>query len=260
VTYCPLCNTALVFDRRLDGATLDFGTTGRLRHSDLVMYDRQTETWWQQATGEAIVGTLAGKQLARVDAQLVAWRDARADFPTALVLSRDTGFDRPYGRNPYVRYDGDGASPIRAFFSRKADARLPAMERVVTIDRADLSVAYPFRRLQQARVVNDLVGPDPVVIFWTPGAASAVDAGEFGQGRDVGAVGVFNRRVGSEVLAFEPSGPASFRDLSTGTTWNLFGQGVAGPLKGRQLQPVAHGTHFWFAWAAFRPDTRLADR
>src|SRR5919108_343953 len=105
VTYCPLCNTALVFDRRVDGMLLDFGTTGRLRYSDLVMYDRQTESWWQQATGEAIVGKFAGRKLEQVNAPLVSWGTFKRSSPNGLVLSRETGFDRPYGDNPYVRYD-----------------------------------------------------------------------------------------------------------------------------------------------------------
>ena len=103
VTYCPLCNTALVFARRHGERTLDFGTTGRLRHSDLIMYDRQTETWWQQATGEAIVGTLAGETLERYPAQTTSWRTFRETHPDGQVLSRETGYDRPYGKNPYVR-------------------------------------------------------------------------------------------------------------------------------------------------------------
>ena len=105
VTYCPLCNTALVFRREHGGRILDFGTTGRVRHSDLVMYDRQTESWWQQATGEAIVGELAGERLEAYPARTASWREFRESHPQGEVLSRETGFDRPYGRNPYVGYD-----------------------------------------------------------------------------------------------------------------------------------------------------------
>jgi len=115
VTYCPLCNTALAFDRRLDGEILDFGTTGRLRHSDLVMYDRQTESWWQQATGEGIVGRHAGRRLGFLSAPLVSWRQFQTAYPRGRVLSRETGFDRPYGSNPYVRYDDPGGSPRANF-------------------------------------------------------------------------------------------------------------------------------------------------
>jgi len=258
VTYCPLCNTALVFDRRVDGKLLDFGTTGRLRHSDLVMYDRQTETWWQQATGEAIVGTMTGTRLVPLQAQMVAWRDAKAEHPNAVVLSRETGFHRPYGQNPYTGYDGANKGPFKAFFQGEPDRRLPAMERVVTIDRQDVSVAYPFSRLERIRVVNDTTGAQPIAVFWAAGAASAVDAAIFGEGRDVGEVGVFDRRLGADTLTFEPAGERDFRDTASGSTWNLFGHAVAGPRKGDQLAPVAHGNHFWFAWAAFRPNARLA--
>ncbi|MGH2403427.1 MAG: DUF3179 domain-containing (seleno)protein, partial [bacterium] len=99
VTFCPLCNTAIAFDRRLDGRVLDFGTTGMLRFSDLVMYDRQTESWWQQITGEAIVGVLTGKQLKFLPAQIVAWETFARTFPAGKVLSRNTGHVRPYGQN-----------------------------------------------------------------------------------------------------------------------------------------------------------------
>lgn len=260
VTYCPLCNTALVFDRRLDGRLLDFGTTGRLRHSDLVMYDRQTESWWQQATGEAIVGSLAGQRLIPVEAHLVAWSMARRYYPDAMVLSRETGYQRPYGHNPYLRYDGEKQQPLRAFFSRKPDPRLPAMERVVTLDLAGAAVAYPFSRLRREAVIQDSAGGEPVVIFWAAGTASAVDADEFGRGRDVGAVGVFDPRIDGQRLDFEPTSDGRFRDRSSGTVWNLFGQAESGPLAGQTLRPIAHGNHFWFAWAAFRPEARLALR
>jgi hypothetical protein len=258
VTYCPLCNTALVFDRRVDGRLLDFGTTGWLRYSDLVMYDRQTETWWQQATGEAIVGELVGKRLTAVEAQLLAWSEARAQYPDALVLSRATGYERPYGRNPYLRYDGEGREPFGAFFSRTPDRRLPAMERVVAIELAGTAVAYPFSRLRRELVVQDAVGGERVVVFWAPGTASAVDSSAFGQGRDVGAVGVFEARIGDQVLRFEPTGDGRFRDTGSGSIWNLVGRAVSGPFAGRRFRPIPHGTHFWFAWAAFRPETRLA--
>ncbi len=257
VTFCPLCNTALVFDRRLNGRVLDFGTTGHLRHSDLVMYDRQTETWWQQASGEGIIGQLTGQSLHRVNSQMVAWREARRNFPTARVLSRETGYRREYGRNPYVRYDNPGQSPIAAFFSRKPDPRLRAMERVVALESQKVPVAYPFTRLAKERVIQDTHDGVPVVIFWKKGTASALDASEIDQGRDVGAVGVFERRLDGKTLVFTATKDGRFRD-ATGSLWNLFGEAEAGPAKGRRLTPVPHGNHFWFAWVTFRPATRLA--
>ena len=119
VTYCPLCSTTIAFDREFRGRILDFGTTGRLRHSDLVMYDRQTETWWQQATGEGLVGEHAGEQLTFVPIIVMSWRDVKEQRPSARVLSRDTGFPRTvtqrYGTSPYEGYDR-GSGPWRQFF------------------------------------------------------------------------------------------------------------------------------------------------
>jgi hypothetical protein len=259
VTYCPLCNTALAFDRRLDGKLLDFGTTGRLRHSDLVMYDRQTESWWQQATGEGIVGQLAGKKLEPVSAPLVSWKTFKSSHPNGLVLSRDTGYDRPYGENPYSRYDGPKGSPIANFFRRLPDPRLPAMERVVAVSLGQEDVAYSFRALREREALNDVVGGVPIAVFWTPGTTSALDRSRISQGKDVGSTGVFDRRLDDRVLEFEADGVGRFRDKLTGSEFDLLGRALSGPLRGKRIKPVPHGNHFWFAWGVFKPDTRIVD-
>jgi hypothetical protein len=255
VTYCPLCNTALVFDRQLDGRLLDFGTTGRLRHSDLVMYDRQTESWWQQVTGEAIVGELTGAKLQFVPQTTLAWRSAREMYPNLQVLSRNTGHDRPYGRNPYVGYDDRSNSPIARFFRRDTDPRLPAMERVAAVEIGD-GWAVGFEVLQRERVVNAARDGTPFVVFWEAGAASALDAGQIAQGRDVGQTAVYDRRVGDRSLTFRAV-QGGFQDRETGSRWDLAGRAVAGPLQGQRLRAIPHGNHFWFAWIVFRPDSEL---
>ncbi|CAN5158423.1 DUF3179 domain-containing protein [soil metagenome] len=255
VTFCPLCNTALVFDRRVGERTLDFGTTGRLRNSDLVMYDRQTETWWQQATGEAIVGALTGTDLRNVASNTLAWKTARELYPELTVLSRDTGYDRDYGRNPYVGYDRPGGNPISAFFDRDTDPRLPTMERVVAIDLGK-GWAAPFSALREERVVNERVGDTEFAVFWAPGAASALDEAEISAGRDVGQTAVYRRALGNRTLTFEAD-RGGFRDRETGSRWDLAGRAVSGPLRGRRLTPLAAGNHFWFAWVVFRPDTEV---
>jgi Protein of unknown function (DUF3179) len=257
VTFCPLCNTALAFDRRLDERTLDFGTTGRLRHSDLVMYDRQTESWWQQATGEGIVGAYAGRRLEFVSAPLVSWETFKRAHPAGSVLSRRTGYDRPYGENPYTRYDDARGSPIAAFFRGRRDERLPAMERVVAVSLGGEDVAYPFEVLRRRPALNDRIGDLPVVVFWQPGTASALDHSRISQGRDVGSTGVFDRRAGGRVLQFEPASEGRFRDRETGTEFDVLGRGLRGPLRGTRLQPIPHGNHFWFAWGVFKPSTRV---
>ncbi len=252
ITYCPLCNTAIAFDRRVNGRLLDFGTTGKLRHSDLVMYDRQTETWWQQATGEAIVGELTGTTLRFLSAPTVSWSDFKRTHPAAQVLSRDTGHNRPYGKNPYDGYDTG-----RPFLFRgRTDNRLPVMARVVVVRNGDGSVVYPMSVLGREKAINHEVGGSPVVLFFRKGTASAVDAPSIDRGRDVGAANVFERTVDGRTLNFRPDGDG-FRDEETGSRWNFFGVAVDGPLAGVRLTPVVHYIPFWFAWAAFAPDTPI---
>ncbi len=252
ITYCPLCNTAIAFDRRVKDRLLDFGTTGKLRHSDLVMYDRQTETWWQQATGEAIIGELTGTTLRFLSAPSVSWSDFKREHPRAEVLSRDTGFNRPYGKSPYDGYDTG-----RPFLFRgRTDGRLPVMARVVVVRNGDESVVYPMSVLKREKAINHQVGESKVVLFYREGTASAVDTPSIDRGRDVGAANVFERTVEGRTLTFQQDGDG-FRDRETGSRWTFFGQAVDGPLSGRRLTPVVHYIPFWFAWAAFAPDTPI---
>jgi len=255
VTWCPLCNTGIVFRREVDGQVLDFGTTGRLRFSNLIMYDRQTESWWQQATGEAIVGQMTGKQLELLPANLISWQDFKETHPRGHVLSRETGYSRPYGINPYLGYDDVGRFPL-LYQGPTVPGKLPAMARVVTVDLHGEAVAYPYDVLARLRVVNDTVGGQPIVVFWRKGTASPLDASAVAEGKDVGSATVFSRLVEGRVLTFEAEGE-QFRDIETRTTLNLLGQGLKGPLAGRRLEPVTAIDHFWFSWAAFKPETRI---
>ena len=199
VTFCPLCNTAIAFDRRVDGRTLDFGTTGKLRHSDLVMYDRQTESWWQQFGGEALVGRYTGTRLERLPARIVAWADFARAHPDARVLTRETGFDRSYGRNPYEGYDDVDSPPIVAV---PDDDRLPPKERVVYVERGEDSIAVPYAVLARRRTVRVELGGSTLVFRWRSGVASALDAAEIASGRDVGAADVTEN--GKRVAFSEP--------------------------------------------------------
>ncbi|HKY54390.1 MAG TPA: DUF3179 domain-containing protein [Anaerolineales bacterium] len=165
VSFCPLCNTAIAFKRTVQGQILDFGTTGRLRYSNLIMYDRQTETWWQQATGEAIVGELTGAQLEFYPAAIISWRDFKTSYPEGKVLSRETGYPRDYGRNPYIGYD-DVNNPPFLYQGPATPNQLPPVARVLTIDLNGDAVAYPYETLEKLGVINDTVGDEPVVIIW----------------------------------------------------------------------------------------------
>ena len=211
VTFCPLCNTAIVFDRRLDGDVLDFGTTGKLRDSDLVMYDRQTESWWQQFSGEALVGELAGKRLTRVPAHMTAWGDFVREHPSAPVLNRETGHSREYGLNPYAGYDSVDSSPLFAT-RNEDDDRLPPKERVVYVEVGDEAYAVPYPSLAVQRRIEIETDEGTLAVRWRPGVASALDEAEIAAGRDVGAARVnldgqpiaFSEPFWFAVAAFRP--------------------------------------------------------
>jgi hypothetical protein len=253
VTFCPLCNASIVFDRTFDGQVLDFGTTGKLRNSDLIMYDRQTETWWQQFTGQGIVGEHAGAQLAFLPSQVISFGDFAAEFPAGQVLARPP-LGRSYGANPYTSYD----TTDRPFlFSGAIDSRLPATERVAGVVLGETVKAYPFPTAAAAGAINDTAGGIPLVVFHKEGTASALDSGAIAEGRDVGSVAVFDRRVGDRTLTFTADGGGTFVDAETGSRWNILGEAVAGELAGERLAQQLAFDHFWFAWAAFHPTTEL---
>ena len=181
VTYCPLCNSGVVFERTVAGTPTTFGTTGKLRHSDLVMYDRASESWWQQFDGRAIVGAHAGTELARVPARLEAFADFAERHPEGLVLVPNEARLRDYGRNPYVGYD-TAARPF--LFDGIYDGPGSPLMRVVVVD--GLARAYSLERLRRD---GEVVDP-PFVIRWRPGQSSALDTPQIDRGRDVGTVTV----------------------------------------------------------------------
>jgi hypothetical protein len=254
VTFCPLCNATIVFDRRSGGEVLDFGTTGRLRKSDMVMYDRQSESWWQQFTGQAIVGSKAGTMLNRIPASIVAYEDFRNAYPDSQVLSRRTGYLRAYGNNPYRGYDSIDDQPF--LFFDPVDKRLPPMERVLNVSINDTHKLYPFSIFKQEPVINDEVQGMPVVVFSRQGTLSALDGSVIADSREVPSATAYDRRLDGKVMNFEVR-DGHVVDRQSGTRWNLFGTGIDGPLSGRQLEPAPGGVHFAFAWLAFNPDSKI---
>ena len=253
ITFCPLCNSAVVFKRNHQGITYDFGTSGLLRNSDLVMYDRQTESLWQQFTGEAIVGVMTGEQLMMIPSGLIGFEQFQAAYPAGKILSKETGYSREYGRNPYPGYDDIRNNPF--LFRDPLDERLPAMARVVTVSDGKYHNAYPVELLEKLGVIHHQLGSQAVVIFHQDGVSSALDTTRIANGDDVGATGVFVPLVGKQELTFIKE--RGFVDEQTGSHWNIVGQAILGPLKGKQLERLVHADQFWFSWGAFRPDTLI---
>lgn len=181
VTFCPLCNSGMAFDRRVGGQTLTFGVSGKLRNSDMIMFDRETESWWQQAIGTGIVGDLTGRRLKQLPTWMESWSEFKERNPEGLVMAQP-GTTRMYGRNPYVGYD----SSHRPFlFSGDLPPHgIPALARVVRVgDRA-----WPVTRLADIGTVSEA----GVTLSWAAGQASALDTASIGKGRDVGTIRVRN--------------------------------------------------------------------
>lgn len=256
VTYCPLCNTALVFDRRFEGETLRLGVSGLLRNSDLVMWDDVTQTLWQQVTGEAIVGKHAGESLTPLASAIVRWADFRDTHPDGQALSSDQGFGLVYGSNPYEFYSSRGR-PYN-FYSGEIDDRFPALERVVGISVNGIDKAYPFSLINKVRVVHDNLGGQELVVFWgASDTADALDSGLIADAIGIGTGIVYNPVVDGERLTFVASGDTEFVDNETGTTWSILGKATIGELAGEELELLPHRNEFWFAWQAFFPDAEV---
>src|SRR5262245_17671274 len=214
VTYCPLCNTALVFERASDGLRLDFGTTGKLRKSDLVMYDRQTESWWQQFTGDAIVGAMTGRQLRLIPSRLESFVRFRQRFPEGKVLVPNDPGVRNYGANPYIGYDATGQKPF--LYDGALPEGIEPMERVVAVETGPgRHEAWPLALLWRQSTIRS----GELILRWEPGQASALDRHSIAGGRDVGNVIVQRQQAGAFVdvpydvtfafafHAFRPSSP-----------------------------------------------------
>jgi len=237
ITYCPLCQTALAFIRVVEGRTVQFGVSGMLFNSDLVMYDRWSNTLWSQVWGKGLVGRFAGKELQRIPVDLMRWEDWLRLYPQGEVLSTETGFSRAYGSDPYRGYY---TSPEIWFPVDNEDRRLAPKEPVWGVVAGGFSKAFPETLLREKVVLNDEVGGLKLVAFqpYYRGAR------------------FFERVVDGRLLTFRFH-QGRLLDLETGSEWSFDGLAVAGPLKGSQLTRVPAVPAFWFAWAAFYPDTQL---
>ncbi|NIZ61599.1 hypothetical protein DL239_11490 [Sedimentitalea sp. CY04] len=179
VTFCPLCNSGITFDRRTSAGVLTFGVSGKLRNSDMVMYDRETESWWQQALGQGIVGELTGVKLKSLPSWMESWQEFSERNPDGLVMA-EPAYNRAYGRNPYRGYDSS-ARPF-LYNGEMPPHGISPLARVVRVgDRA-----WPLQRLAKLGEVRE----GGVVISWQAGQASALDTSKIGAGRDVGSIRV----------------------------------------------------------------------
>ena len=259
--YCPLCNTAVVFDRRLkvgnEEYLMEFEVSGMLRKSNLIIYDFLSETWWQHLTGKGIVGDYAGMELNYIPSMIISYKEFFEQYPEGKILSPKTGskYEKRYGTIPYEKYDDEKGVPYSRFYNEKdIDKRLRAMERIVNIRVQEKYKIYPFSVIKKEEVINDKFESLNIVIFYQSGTVSVLDNTIISESRDIGSVTVFNPIINNEILIFTKEGKI-FKDDLTNSEWNITGLCTKGELIGSQLEPIIHGNHFAFAWLAFYPES-----
>ena len=245
VTYCPLCFTNQVFNRIIDGqeVVVEFGTSGKLYNSNLIMYDRTSKSLWSQALAEGIVGKYAGIKLERVPFDIAYWKEWKQLYPDSKVLSRDTGSNRPYGADPYGDYytNSDVLFPV----SNK-DGRLDLKEIVVGLENKGQYKAYKLQVIENKKVINDQVDGKSITLFSLyPFMIRAYDP-------------VVENGAEKIVLQFDYNAKNNkFIDKQTGSEWNFEGKAINGQMKGKQLTRIPFDEGFWFEWVAFHPKTEI---
>jgi hypothetical protein len=241
VTYCPLCFTNQVFNRTIDDGqeVVEFGTSGKLYNSNLVMYDRTSKSLWSQAMAEGIVGKYAGTKLERVPFDVAYWKEWKQLYPDSKILSRDTGSNRPYGVDPYGDYytNSDVLFPV----SNK-DNRLGLKEIVVGFENKGQYKAYKLQEIEDNKVINDQVNGKSITLFSSyPFMIRAYDPIAQGQTLE---------------FTYNPKSK-NFLDEQTGSEWNFEGKAISGQMKGKQLTRLPFDEGFWFEWVAFHPKTEI---
>ena len=235
VTYCPLCYTNQVFERIINGQEVEFGTSGKLYNSNLLMYDRFTESYWSQALGMAVKGELSGHQLNLIPFDVITWGDWKILHPDTLVLTTDTGHIRSYATDPYGNYYTE---PRIMFPVEHRDDRMHPKEIIIGFNQDDTYKAYKQNDIESSVIINDSVGDIPVMLVSLFSENSRI----------------FDRTVNDKVLDFAYSNGKIF-DTLTNSEWNYDGLAISGQYKGEQLQRMPINPGFWFEWVAFHPET-----
>jgi hypothetical protein len=236
VTYCPLCFTNQVFNRTLeDGSVVEFGTSGKLYNSNLVMYDRTSKSLWSQALAQSIVGKYAGVKLERIPFDVAYWKEWKELYPESRVLLRDTGSSRPYGVDPYGDYY---TNPDVLFPISNRDDRVGLKQIVIGLENQGQYMAYKLQDIENNKVINDDVNGRQIALFSLYPFM----------------VRVYDTIVDGQTLRFEYN-QGNFIDKQTGSQWNFDGLAVNGTMKGKQLRVMPYDEGFWFEWVAFHPQT-----
>ena len=235
VTYCPLCYTNQVFERIINGQEVEFGTSGKLYNSNLLMYDRLTESYWSQALGMAVKGELSGYQLNLIPFDVITWGDWKILHPDTLVMTTDTGHIRSYATDPYGSYYTE---PRILFPVEHSDDRMHPKEIILGFHQNDIYKAYKQNDIESNVLVNDSIGEIPVMLISLFSENSRA----------------FERTVDGQVLDFEYVN-GKIIDTQTNSEWNYDGLAISGEYDAQRLERMPIEPGFWFEWVAFHPET-----
>ena len=225
-----------MYSRIIDGQEFTFGVSGKLIRNVLVMYDRQTNSFWSQLLGEAVQGEMLGTKLEFLPAFQTTWEDWKASHPDTVALEK--GYFGDY--DPYLNYyEFDYAGVVSP---NRVDNRMNQKEFVIGVEHFGSTVAFPFSVMSLEPIVNYHVGDTPILAVFNAETATGV---------------AYERTLpDGRILNFEVKEGMTLVDLETGSTWNgIGGEAISGPLAGEALARVKSTLSFWFGWFDFHPDT-----
>ena len=244
ITYCPLCFTNQVFNRTLnDGSIVEFGTSGKLYNSNLVMYDRKSNSLWSQALGEGIVGDYSGVKLERIPFDIAFWKEWKKLYHESKVLTRDTGTVRPYGADPYGDYY---TNDLILFPVANDDKRLGLKEIIIGLEDKSQYKAYKLQDIETDKVINDVIGDDKKIAlvslepFMVRVFDRVIDSDNNDEGNKNIVIDLFYNQTNNTLI-----------DKVTNSELNFEGKFIKGQLQDIQLKRLPMDQGFWFEWVAF---------
>ncbi|MFQ5823726.1 MAG: DUF3179 domain-containing protein [bacterium] len=246
ISYCPLTGTAIAFDGNNSGLKLKFGVSGLLFNNNLIMFDRETDSHWPQMRLQCDQGELRNTKQIVYPSKETSWGSWKKLYPNTVILSTNTGFRRPYDRpgSAYPGYNLPDSPPL--FSISFSDNRLPMKQRIHGVILGEgpnnyQTKVYIIDSTQNIRLINDTIASTPVLVI--------------DDGKDNFVVSYF-RNVNATTLTFKlveeiNTLPFTFQDNETGSTWNVLGEAVDGPLVGTKLEKTLSYNAYWFAWGVF---------
>lgn len=249
ITYCPFTDAVIAYERRFQNKgvqrELSFQPSGMIRKSNIILYDEQSESWWQQYTGKCNTGDLKGVSLKKYPVLRMTMGQYYENYKYGLVI-KDTEKDSylPYGKNPYYKYDNIlTEKPI--YLNYMPSERLMPMERVVSVNILKKHIIYPLEEIQQKGVINDQPMDMYIAVFYEGSSTSMLEGREIEQNSKTGSAAVYSAFQDSQLLTFSKEGDY-FVDEQTKSTWNFRGYCIDGKLKNQQLRLLDFTQSFAF--------------